>query len=377
MLGRLGMQGAGAPTLMVVGGLHGNEPAGVEAARRVNAALTGRSAKLEGTVVFVAGNLQALARGRRYIDRDLNRAWTSSRVEALLASAERGDGEALPEAEDVEQRELLSLIEVTLTEAQGPVFVLDLHTTSGTGGAFSTVSDTLRNRSIALQLPVPLVLGLEELVEGTLHEYLGTRGCITVAFESGQHDEQRAADRAEAAIWILLAATGVGAEPALPELARARKLLALDAEGLPQVFEMRYRHAIDNADSFRMRPGYRNFQPVRRREQVGDDADGPVRVPEKGRLLMPLYQDQGEDGFFVVREFKPFWLSLSKKLREIGFHRYVHLLPGIRLHPEREDILVVDRRVARFYALQLLHLLGYRRHAERGPVLEVLRQNHE
>ncbi|MBT8404598.1 MAG: succinylglutamate desuccinylase/aspartoacylase family protein, partial [Gemmatimonadetes bacterium] len=126
VLGRLGMQGAGAPTLMVVGGLHGNEPAGVEAARRVNAALTGRSAKLEGTVVFVAGNLQALARGRRYIDRDLNRAWTSSRVEALLASAERGDGEALPEAEDVEQRELLSLIEVTLTEAQGPVFVLDL-----------------------------------------------------------------------------------------------------------------------------------------------------------------------------------------------------------------------------------------------------------
>ncbi|MBT8404765.1 MAG: hypothetical protein KJP18_12970, partial [Gemmatimonadetes bacterium] len=218
---------------------------------------------------------------------------------------------------------------------------------------------------------------LEELVEGTLHEYLGTRGCITVAFESGQHDEQRAADRAEAAIWILLAATGVGAEPALPELARARKLLARDAEGLPQVFEMRYRHAIENADSFRMRPGYRNFQPVRRREQVGDDADGPVRVPEKGRLLMPLYQDQGEDGFFVVREFKPFWLSLSKKLREIGFHRYVHLLPGIRLHPEREDILVVDRRVARFYALQLLHLLGYRRHAERGPVLEVLRQNHE
>jgi succinylglutamate desuccinylase len=377
VLGRLGEAAPGAPTLIVVGGLHGNEPAGVEASRRVTAALEDRRARLRGPVVFVAGNLQALARRRRFIDRDLNRAWTSSRVQELLASNGSEPSGEPASAEDVEQRELLAVIDGALETADGPVFVLDLHTTSGTGGAFSTVADTLRNRAVALQLPVPLVLGLEELVEGTLHEYLGTRGCITVAFESGQHDEDRAADRAEAAIWILLAATGVMAEVDLPELTAARKSLARDAEGLPRVFEMRYRHPVENGDAFRMRPGYQNFQPVRRSEAVGDDVDGPVEVPENGRMLMPLYQDQGQDGFFVVREFNAFWLSMSRILREIGFQRYVHWLPGIRLHPDRPDALVVDRRVARFYALQVLHLLGYRRHAERGSVLEVLRQNHD
>ena len=35
---------------------------------------------------------------------------------------------------------------------------------------------------------------------------------------------------------------------------------------------------------------------------VGDDRYGEVAVPKSGRLLMPLYQEQGEDGFFVVRD---------------------------------------------------------------------------
>jgi succinylglutamate desuccinylase len=374
VLGRLGRAGPGAPTLVVVGGVHGNEPAGVEASQRVSRALGPREGLLRGEVVFVAGNLQALALGRRFVDRDLNRAWTSEGVAALLER--HNDVGADQTAEDAEQRDLLLLLDGILDDAQGPVFCLDLHTTSGIGGAFSTVADTLRNRAVALKLPVPLVLGLEELVEGTLHEYLGTRGCTTLAFESGQHAESRAVDRAEAGIWIILAATGLAAEADLPELAPARKELAKDSARLPRVLEMRYRHAVEEADAFRMRPGYANFQAVRRGESVADDREGPVTVREEARLLMPLYQDQGQDGFFLVREFSAFWLSVSRLLRAVGFGRFVHWLPGIGLHPSRADALVVNRRVARFYALQVLHLLGYRRELDDGDTLVVLRQSH-
>ena len=374
VLGRLGRAGPGEPTLVVVGGLHGNEPAGVEASQRVARALAPRNDLLRGEVVFVAGNLQALALGRRFVDRDLNRAWTAAGVAALL---DRQNGVGTEESsEDSEQRELLTLLDGILDDAKGPVFCLDIHTTSGTGGAFSTVADTLRNREVALALPVPLVLGLEELVEGTLHEYLGTRGCITLAFESGQHAESRAVDRAEAGIWIILGATGLARESDLPEVIAARRELARDSAALPRVLEMRYRHAVGAEDAFRMRPGYSNFQIVREGEAVADDRRGPVTLEEDARLLMPLYQAQGQDGFFLVREFSAFWLSVSRALRAIGFGRFVHWLPGIRLHPTRDDALIVNRRVARFYALQVLHLLGYRRELDDGDTLVVLRQSH-
>jgi succinylglutamate desuccinylase len=51
-----------------------------------------------------------------------------------------------------------------------------------------------------------------------------------------------------------------------------------------------------------MRPGYANFQPIRRGEHLADDASGPVLAPEDGLILMPLYQSLGTDGFFLVQE---------------------------------------------------------------------------
>ncbi len=374
VLGRLGHARSGQPTLIVVGGVHGNEPAGVEASQRMVHALAAREDRLRGQVVFLAGNRQALALGKRFVDRDLNRAWTSAGVAALLQSPIGMEG--LGSAEDAEQLELLAILDEYLVGSEGPVYLLDLHTTSGSGGPFSTVSDTLRNRQIALAIPVPLVLGLEELVEGTLHDYLGTRGCITIALESGQHTEAAAVDRAEAGIWIMLAATGIAPESELPELGAARRLLRRDSRHLPRVVEMRYRHAVAPEDAFRMRPGYGNFQPVRRGEVLADDLRGPVTATESARVLMPLYQQLGQDGFFLVREFSAFWLAASKVLRKVGFGRVVHWLPGIRIHPDRDDALIVDRGIARFYALQVLHLLGYRRQHEDGDQLVVLRQNH-
>jgi hypothetical protein len=362
----MGPEGPG-PTLIVVSGLHGNEPAGVLASARVLEALGPRAGDLRGRIHFLVGNREALARGDRYLDRDLNRAWTREQVRALTGAA----GET---AEDREQLELLSELDRVLDASRGPVYALDLHTTSGPDGVFTTVGDTLENRTLARTLPVPLVLGLEELVDGTLHEYLEGRGLVTLAFESGQHLESEAVDRAEAAIWILLAATGLLPEALIPELGPSRASLEAVGRSLPRVVELRYRHPISKEDGFRMRPGFRSFQRIRRGDELADDRSGPVRAPESGRLLMPLYQTLGDDGFFSVREIRVFWLRVSRILRALGVDRFVHLLPGIRKHPVRPAILVVDRRVARWYALQLMHLLGFRRYREEGNTLLVLRR---
>ena len=94
-----------------------------------------------------------------------------------------------------------------------------------------------------------------------------------------------------------------------------------------------------------------------------------MTAPETGRILMPLYQEQGEDGFFVVREFSEFWLWLSSALRRARIGRLAHWLPGVSRDPDRPGTVVVDRRVARWGALGAMRLLGFRRESDDGRKL--------
>lgn len=372
VLGRWGSARSDAPRLLVFAGVHGNEPAGVLAAQQVHAALAGGNLAIEGEVVFVAGNRRALARGVRYVDQDLNRSWHQASTPDDRVSD--GVGADVVPAEALERQEILEVVDPALARAGGPVYALDLHTTSGAGGVFSTTADSIDNRDLAQALPVPLVLGLEELLDGTLHDYLDGRGCITLAFEAGQHDDLRSVERAEAAIWLTLAETGLVSEPAHPEVGAARRLLARDGLRHPPVLEMRYRHPVGPDDGFLMNPGFDNFAPVRRGQPLARDRSGRVVAPTDGRILMPLYQVQGNDGYFIVREFRPIWLHLSRMLRGLHFDRWVHWLPGVRVAADSPDRLVINRRVARWFALQVLHLLGYRRMREQGDELVVLRR---
>jgi succinylglutamate desuccinylase len=358
---------APGPTLICVGGLHGNEPAGVLALRRILASLEEVGGLESGELVAFAGNLEALRQGRRFVETDLNRSWSRDRLAQLLNG---GAPDARYEAR--EQVELLEAFEAVVAEARGTAYLVDLHTTSGRGGPFSTVADTLDNRDFASSIPTPMILGLEELVEGTLLDYGAERGLVTVGFESGQHQEPEAVDRAEAAVLLLMAKVGI-LPAALRDRARAATAyLEKDTAALPRVLEMRYRHDVRQSDGFQMKPGYRNFQIIHEGEVLGRDLKGEIRSPESARILMPLYQEQGEDGFFVVREFSRFWLTVSRPLRRLHLDRFIHLLPGIRRDPEDRRILVVNLRIARLFALQLFHLLGFRRMRYDGNRLRVM-----
>ena len=355
------------PTLLCVGGMHGNEPAGVYALQSVLEQLSNLSDEMAGEFVALAGNRTALAEGRRWVDRDLNRAWTVDRLEHLRNGGPK-------DAEDREQVELLDAIEAVVEEARGPVYVLDLHTTSGPGAPFSTFGDTLPNRDFAEHIPVPMILGLEELVKGTLLGFLGAHGLVAVAFESGQHLEPKAVDRAEVGIWISLVTAKLLPESRLPMLAAGKKSLQRESIGLPRALEMRYRHDVAPGDGFRMKPGYQNFQHVTQGEVLAGDARGDVTVDEKSRILMPLYQEQGDDGFFLVREFSSFWLRVSYVLRCAEVERIAHWLPGVSRDPEEPDTLHVNKHVARWFAKQLFHLLGFRELEDVGEHLAMRRR---
>jgi len=363
VLGRLRGAEPG-PTLLLVAGLHGNEPAGVEGLRRVFAALAdGAGAGLRGEAVGLAGNLAALAERKRFLREDLNRMWRHDRLELVRTAAAEG----MPlEAEEAELAGLAAALARAIGEARGPVVVLDLHTTSAGGPSFGVLEDTLANRELAFALPAPLVLGLEEEIVGIMTHHLADRGYVTLGYEAGQHDDPASSDRAEAAAWIVLEAAGV-LPPGRPEVERSRRRLAPESRGLPAVAEVRHRHAIAPGDAFEMAPGFRNFERVEAGQALAWDRRGPVHAPDDGLLLMPLYQAQGDDGFFLVRRVRPVWLELSRVLRRLRLERLLPALPGVRRHPELPGSFLVDRRVARWAALELFHLLGFRR---RGPAGE-------
>ena len=337
------------PTLVVVGSIHGNEPAGIRAARRVATSLEAIAPRLAGEALFLAGNTRALARHERYVDTDLNRAWTAGRI------AKPGR-----ESEDAELAEILAELDAAIARARGDVYVVDLHTTSAGGVPFATLGDTLRNRAFASNFPVPIILGVEEQLDGTMLEYLNNRGCVTLGFEAGQHESHVAVDNHEALLWVALAALEI-VEPAdVPDLPRMKERLAVEGGGLRFV-EIRYRHAIREGDDFRMLPGFTNFDPITKGQALAHDWRGPVRAVEGGMILMPLYQAKGNDGFFIARRIKTFWLKLSAVLRRTGVGRLMHLMPGVRKHANDPSALIVNTHLARLFPLQVFHLLGYRK----------------
>jgi succinylglutamate desuccinylase len=359
VLGRR-IDAAAGPWVVCIAGMHGNEPAGVEAVDRVFRTLEASGEKLSGGLVGLAGNLAALSAGRRFIDDDLNRLWSEEHLSRVRS------GSAPLSVEERELAELNAELSATLAAAHGRVHLLDLHTTSGEGPAFTVLDDALPNRRFALELSVPLVLGLEEELAGTMAFHWTARGVVCVAFEAGRHDDPDAVERSEAAIWIALDTAGVLPAKLGAHADAGRMLLEADRGEVPRLVEIVHRHRIDPEDRFVMRPGFAGFDEVERGQVLGDDRRGEVVAGRGGRILMPLYQDQGDDAFFLTVRVPRIWFELSARLRRAGVDRLLPYLPGIRRHRGIRDEIVVNRLIARWAVRRVFHLLGYRRIRENG-----------
>ncbi len=302
IIGEFTGDAAGA-SLIVFGSVHGNEPSAVIAMRRILPELENLKEKLTGRVYFLAGNTRAINKNVRFIDYDLNRHWTIERV-----AVNRPDSNiATNRAEDIEQRELLEILQRIISTAENEIYALDLHSTSAESIPFAMIGDTLRNREFARKFPATFLLGIEEQLDGTILEYLSNLGLVTLGFEAGQHTDKMTARSQEALIWLALVHSGI-----LPaedfDVEKQEQILRQAMHDQKRIIEIRYRHAITDTDLFKMEPGYENFQPVKKGEVLATDKNGQIRAKETSLILMPLYQTQGSDGFFLGREISAFWL---------------------------------------------------------------------
>ncbi len=375
-------ENGGEKLLVLVGGLHGNEPAGVLAIQKFFEELHKSDLRPRGRILGLCGNRRALFTGKRYLDVDLNRLWTEETVRFGAPPLDATAG-----VEQREQREMLDELETAFAERPSRSYLLDLHSTSAEGSPFVIMSDSLQNRPVATALGIPVVLGLEERVQGTLLSWFSEMGYSALCVEGGQNKEPSTVEHHLAIIWITLVAAGFLDEQDVSDLEARRQRLRGTAWGLPEYCEIRFRYKVPEGTKFEMIPGYTNFHLVSRGMHLADvsrpdtkDESGEeqvvkeVRCPHDGQLIMPRYQGQGNDGFFIGNEI-PLWaLRLSAAVRRLRLGPLLRALPGVSRDRSRARGLVIDKRIARWRTVEILHLFGYRRCAREGENLYFLRR---
>ena len=109
-----------SPTVVVIAGIHGNERAGVHAAKNVLEKIKSDKIVFDGNLFFILGNINALNKRIRFEKIDLNRIWRNKNMEDLFNSEED------PIQEVKEQLDIYELIKEILENENGPFYFLDL-----------------------------------------------------------------------------------------------------------------------------------------------------------------------------------------------------------------------------------------------------------
>lgn len=352
------------PLILFFAGIHGNEPAGVIALQNTLKVLESKKSRIRGNIYGIVGNLQALQVGKRFVDEDLNRIWTSNRISKLKEKA-------FLLTEEREMLDLLNLVQNILEGNKAPVYFIDFHTTSSKTYPFITINDALINRKFAMQFPVPVVLGIEEYLDGPMLSYINQKGFVGIGFESGQHQEESAIKHAEAFVYLTLRFSGAIKKRHLPEWKQYFQVLENSAASLHKIFEIVYLHKIGDLDQFKMLPGFESFQVIHKGKDLAYHNGLTIKSSFDGRIFMPLYQSQGSDGFFIIHRIPYFALKLSAFLRKLKIDNLLPLLPGVSWENKEKMVLMVNLKTARFKTASLFHLFGYRIRVVDGDFLKL------
>lgn len=282
----------GGPLLLITAGVHGNEPSGVRALLEVFKELEEKHPLMNGTFIGIAGNQKALKHDQRFIDEDLNRTWTKEKL-----------GKADPEtSEEREMQEILEILE-KYSETQYPErYFIDLHTTSSSSLPYVSVQDVGNNNAFAHRFPTYIVKGFSDIVNGSIDKYFSLRGLTGFTFEGGQHTDQSTQKNQESMIWLALKKA---CDLELENLSCYPACYDVFTQQYPEgqkTFEILYRHGLEDSDNFEMRPGFENFEKIQKDQLLATQNGEEIRSNWDATIFMPLYQAQGNDGFFVIRE---------------------------------------------------------------------------
>jgi len=274
-------QGAApGPKLVVFGAVHGNEPRGTEGIRRVCQELDAGTLKLLcGSVSFVPiANPPAYKEDRRYLEEDLNRVFR--KTDAPTAS----------------EAKLANELSMLIDEAD--VF-LDIHTTSAPGPSCVFIDfPTPANRELAGVVGAEYaLLSWPELYEHNefFDSYDTTRyafeaGKDGIIVETGQHEEEEAANRARLVILRVMRHLGLleGSAESLLQYRPIRMTALFRKESIEDRFVENWEH----------------LEPIPEGTVIAVRKDGTeIRTGKDLVMLLPKHQAiPGEEWFYLGEE---------------------------------------------------------------------------
>lgn len=250
-------RGVGLPRVAVVGGIHGDEPAGARIVERLAATL--ETEDVSGTVQLFVANEPALAAGTRYTETDLNRAFPGDDHSELYEAA------------------LAARLVHLLQDADAVLALHTSHSAPPPFAIFSHLTDSVR-RTVS-GLPVDFALDSGDLRGTTLDSVVPH----TVSLEAGRQGSEEAVEFGYEATRAFLRAHGSIA----------------DRE--PTFSETRIVKGIEEVPKGSGEPhlAYSNFEEIPKGEVFAHDDDYTHRVEEEG-IVPVLASEVGYEDIFGI-----------------------------------------------------------------------------
>ncbi len=282
------------PLLIFIGGVHGNEAQGLIALENIFSQFKGSTAGLKGRAIALRGNLEAIRQNIRFVTFDLNRIWDVKHFKRAI------DVQA---AEVFELQAIRKIVEEELKGDFTQAYLIDLHTTSAPTIPFIVTTKKPGNQDFVQKMNVPYVTGLVGHLDGTMLAWMCEKGHCGMAFEAGQHHSKTSMIKHEAFVRLSMYYSGFTPNLSDEEVSKLHNLLEDELMPKQNHFELKERYRIDEEEEFKMGEGFSNFQRIYQGEVLATNKYGDILSQVNANIFMPLYQEQGNDGFFIIEPF--------------------------------------------------------------------------
>jgi succinylglutamate desuccinylase len=265
------------PYVGVCGSMHGDEPCGADAIRRLASAFeNGELEPANGTIFLIHANPKGTSQGRRHTPEgdDLNRLWDFEFTETLR-----------PEAWGYEHHRVLELKEVL---GELDIF-LDLHSAATSTPPFGVSNGEASIDEIAKQVGISyLVQSWYGLADKVIIGFLKLSGVPALSVECGSHGDPEISDTAHRIAMNFLRATG-----------------AIDDGSPTNGNEVRTVHVVETitkpSEEFGFGAPWTGFQQLEPGTLVGRDRVTEIRVSRPCYAVLPNEDvEVGQDVIYLA-----------------------------------------------------------------------------
>lgn len=265
------------PYVGVCGSMHGNEPCGADAIRRIAGAFeAGELESAAGTVFLIHGNPDATSQGRRHTPEgdDLNRLWDFEFIKTL-----REEAWGYEHHRAVELKEVLGELDI----------FLDLHSATTPTPPFGVSNGEASIDDIAKRIGISfLVQSWYGLADKVIIGFLKVAGIPALSVECGSHGDPAITDTAHRIAMNFLRVTGAINDGQETNGREVRTVRVIETITRP-------------SEEFRFGAPWTGFQELEPGTLVGRDRITEIRVSRPCYAVLPNQNvDIGEDVIYLA-----------------------------------------------------------------------------